>query len=57
MVGEAQKLHGARSGLCGLCSDGVPPVHFFQAEHRGTLKKRPSLHLHKVPTRSNKLST
>jgi hypothetical protein len=25
---------GARSGLCGGCSNGVPPIHFFQAEHR-----------------------
>jgi hypothetical protein len=85
--------------LYGGCSNGVPPIHFFQAEHRiqfrsrltrflcfpnhkkgaprqesykwstvcstfsrsgwsvvrsakgGTLKKRPSPHLHKVPTR------
>jgi hypothetical protein len=20
-------------GLCGRCSNGVPPIHFFQAEH------------------------
>jgi hypothetical protein len=96
-----------RSGLYGGCSNGVPPIHVFQAEHRirfksrpmrflgfynhengaprqeiskwstvcitfstsgwsvvrsasltkgGTLKKRPSPHLHKVPTRSNKAS-
>jgi hypothetical protein len=25
MVGKAQKSHGARSGLHGGCSDGVPP--------------------------------
>jgi hypothetical protein len=107
MVAEAQKSHGARSGLYGGCSNGVPPIHFFQAEHRiqfrsrliqflgfsshekgaprqeiskwstvcstfsrsgwgvvrseslaegGTSKKRPSPHLHKVPTRSNKVS-
>jgi hypothetical protein len=94
---------GERSGLYGGCSNGVPPIHFFQAEHRiqfrsrpmrflsfsnhekgaprqeiskwstvcsmfsrsgwsvvrsasltkkGTSKKRPSSHLHKVPTRS-----
>jgi hypothetical protein len=34
MVGKAQKSHGARSGLYGGCSNGVPPIHFFQAEHR-----------------------
>jgi hypothetical protein len=33
-VGKAQKPHGARSGLYGGCSNGVPPIHFFQAEHR-----------------------
>jgi hypothetical protein len=26
MVAKAQKLHGARSGLHGLCSNGVPPI-------------------------------
>jgi hypothetical protein len=107
MVGKAQKSHGARSGLYDGCSDGVPQIHFFQAEHRiqfisrpmrflgfsnhekgaprqeiskwptvcstfsrsgwsvvtwaslakwGTSEKRPSPHLHKVPTRSNKVS-
>jgi hypothetical protein len=96
MVGKAQKSHGARSGLYGGCSNGGPPIHFSQAEHRiqfrsrpmrflgfsnhgstvcstfsrsgwsvvrrallakrGTSKKRPSSHLHKVPTRSNKVS-
>jgi hypothetical protein len=96
-----------RGGLYRGCSNGVPPIHFFQAEHRiqfrsrpmrflgfsnhekgaprqeilklstvcstfsrtgwsvvrsaslakvGTSKKRPSPHLHKVPTRSNKVS-
>jgi hypothetical protein len=108
MVGKAQKSHGTRSGLYGGCSNGVPPIHFFQAEHRiqfrscpmrflgfsnhekgvprgqeiskwstvcssfsssgwsvvrsaslakgGTSKKRPSPHLHKIPTPSNKVS-
>jgi hypothetical protein len=108
MARKAQKSHGARSGLYGGCSDGVPPIHFFQAEHRihfrsrpmrflgfsnrekgaprrqeiskwstvcstfsrsgwsvvrsaslskgGTSKKRPSPHLRKVSTRSNKVS-
>jgi hypothetical protein len=107
MVGKAQKSHGARCGLYGGCSNGVPPIHFFQTEHRiqsrsrpirflgfsnhekgaprqeiskwstvcstfsrsgwsvvrsapfakgGASKKRPSPHLHKVLTRSNKVS-
>jgi hypothetical protein len=34
MVGKAQKSHGARSGLYGGRSNGVPPIHFFQAKHR-----------------------
>jgi hypothetical protein len=34
VVGKAQKLHGARSELYGGCCNGVPPIHFFQAEHR-----------------------
>jgi hypothetical protein len=41
MVGKAQKSHGARSGLYGRCSNGVPPVHFFQAEHRIQFRSRP----------------
>jgi hypothetical protein len=107
MVRKAQKSHGARSRLYGGCSNGVQPIHFFQAEHRiqfrscpirflgfsnhekgaprqeiskwltvcstfsrtgwsfvrstsfakgGTSNKRPSPHLHKVPTRGNKVS-
>jgi hypothetical protein len=107
MVGKTQKSHGARFGLYGRCSDGVPPIQFCQAEHKiqfrsrpmrflgfsnhekgvprqeiskwctifttflrsgwsvvrsaslakgGTSKKRPSSHLHKVPTRSNKVN-
>jgi hypothetical protein len=31
---KAQKSHGARSGLYGGCSNGIPPIHVFQAEHR-----------------------
>jgi hypothetical protein len=101
MVGKAQKSHEVRY------YNGVPPIHFFQDEHRiqfrpcpmqflrfsnhekgapgqeisnwltvcstfsrsgwsvvrsaslakgGTPKNTPSLHLHKVPTRSNKVS-
>jgi hypothetical protein len=34
MVGKAQKSHGTRSGLYGECSEGVPSINFFQAEHR-----------------------
>jgi hypothetical protein len=41
MVGKAQKSHGVRSGLYGGCSNGVPPVHFFQAEHRIRFRSRP----------------
>jgi hypothetical protein len=101
MVGKAQKSHGAGSGLYGRSSNGVPPIHFFQTEHRiqfrsrlhaisglfqpwkmelqiskgstvcstysrsgwsgvrsaslakgSNSKKRPSLHLHKVPSRN-----
>jgi hypothetical protein len=33
-VGKAQKSHGARPGLYGRCSDGVPPIHFFEVKHR-----------------------
>jgi hypothetical protein len=33
MVGKAQKSHGASCGLYGGYSNGVPPIHFFQAEH------------------------
>jgi hypothetical protein len=33
MVGKAQKSHGARSELYCGCSNGVPPIIFFQAEH------------------------
>jgi hypothetical protein len=32
MVEKAHKSHGSRSGLYGGCSDGVPSIHFFQAE-------------------------
>jgi hypothetical protein len=31
VVVKAQKSHGARSGGC---SNGIQPIHFFQAEHR-----------------------
>jgi hypothetical protein len=41
MVGNAQKSHGVRSGLCGGCSNGVPQIHFFQAEHRIQFRSRP----------------
>jgi hypothetical protein len=45
MVGKAQKLHEARSGLYGGCSDGVPPIHFFQVEHRIQFRFRPMKYL------------
>jgi hypothetical protein len=41
MVGKAQKSHGARSGLYDVWSNGVPPIHFFQAEHRIQFRSRP----------------
>jgi hypothetical protein len=41
MVGKAQKLHRARSGLYGGCSNGVPPIYFFQAEHRPQFRSPP----------------
>jgi hypothetical protein len=41
MVGKAQKSHGARSGLYGACSNGVPLIHFFLAEHRIQFRSRP----------------
>jgi hypothetical protein len=41
MAGKAQKSHEARSGQYGGCSNGVPPIHFFQAEHRIQFRSRP----------------
>jgi hypothetical protein len=41
MVEKAQKSHGARFGLYDGCSNGVPPIHFFQAEHRIEFRSRP----------------
>jgi hypothetical protein len=41
MVGKAQKSHGTRSGLYGGCSNGVPPIHVFQGEHRIQYRSRP----------------
>jgi hypothetical protein len=32
---------GAKSGLHGGCSEGVPSIHFFQAEHRIQFRSRP----------------
>jgi hypothetical protein len=45
MVGQAQKLHGARFVLYGLCSNGIPPIHFSQAEHRIQVRSCPMLFL------------
>jgi hypothetical protein len=41
IVGKVQKSHGARSGLYGGCSNGVPSIHVFQAEHRIQCRSRP----------------
>jgi hypothetical protein len=41
MVGKVQKSYGARSGLYGGCSNGVPLIHFLQAEHRIQFRSRP----------------
>jgi hypothetical protein len=41
MVGKAQKSHGTRSELYGGCSNGVPPIHFSQAENRIQFRSRP----------------
>jgi hypothetical protein len=41
MVGKAQKSHGAISGLYDGCSNGVPPIHFLQAERRIQFISRP----------------
>jgi hypothetical protein len=40
MVGKAQKSHGARSRLYDGCSNGVPPIHVFQVEHRIQFRSR-----------------
>jgi hypothetical protein len=45
MVGKAQKSHEARSGLYRKCSNGVLPIHFFQAEHRIQFRSHPVLFL------------
>jgi hypothetical protein len=41
IVAKTQKSHKARSGLYGGCSNGVPPIHFFQAEHRIRFRSSP----------------
>jgi hypothetical protein len=35
MIGKAQKSHGARSGLYGGCSNGVPLIHFSKPNTKG----------------------
>jgi hypothetical protein len=42
MIGKAHKSHRARSELYGGCSNGVPPIHFFQAERRIQFRPRPT---------------
>jgi hypothetical protein len=58
MVGKAQKSHGTRSGLYGGYSNGVPPIHFLQAEHRIQFRSRPMRFLgssnHEKALRGNK---
>jgi hypothetical protein len=100
MIEKPQKSHGARSGLYGGCSNGVPlisvsatiaafqsrnadaPLRLLRHPEKGSFKttvtqfsrsgwrvvrsaslakgraekQRPSSHLHKVPTLSNKVS-
>jgi hypothetical protein len=41
MIGKAHKSHGAIYGLYVGCSDGVAPIHFFQAEHKIQFRSRP----------------
>jgi hypothetical protein len=41
MIVKAHKSHGARSELYGGCSNGVPPIHFLQAECRIQFTSRP----------------
>jgi hypothetical protein len=43
MVQKGQKSLGARSGLYDGCSNGVPLIHFFQAEHRIQFRYRPMI--------------
>jgi hypothetical protein len=38
MAGKAQKSHGARSGLYGGCSNGVPPIHFFISRTQNSIQ-------------------
>jgi hypothetical protein len=58
MVGKAQKPHGARSEPYGGCFNGgsTDPLFPSRTQNGGTLKKRPSPHLHEIPTRGNKVS-
>jgi hypothetical protein len=41
MVAKTQKSHGAISGLYGGYSNGVPPIHLFQNEHRIQFRSLP----------------
>jgi hypothetical protein len=65
MVGKSQKSHGARSELNSVFSletvDQWNPVRTIRHTVRSaslakgrSSKKRPSPHLHKIPTRNNK---
>jgi hypothetical protein len=41
MVGKAHKSHGVRSGLYDGCSNGVPPILFFQDKDRNQFRSYP----------------
>jgi hypothetical protein len=45
VVEKAQKSHGARSGLYGGCSNGVPPIHFSKpnTEFNSVLVPNPAI--------------
>jgi hypothetical protein len=40
MFGKAQKSHGVKCVLYGGSSNGVPLIHFFQAENRIQFRSR-----------------
>jgi hypothetical protein len=38
MVGKAQKSHGARSGVYGGCTNGVPPIPIFRSQTQNSIQ-------------------
>jgi hypothetical protein len=56
MIGKTQKSHGARCGLYGGYSDGVPPIYFFQAEHRIQFRSCPMRFLDRQSTGAGNFS-